>query len=100
MTTAKPTVIDTGGSVGTGARKLYLRELQAQSLDAPTPAPLSPSEIRQLRDQANLSQAAFGQLLGTTKGTVAQWEQGVRSPIGSALKLLDLVRRKGLDVLR
>lgn len=100
MTSAKPEVVGTGRSFGSGARKLYLRDLQAQSLAAPTPTPLSAAEIRQLRDQANLSQSAFGQLLGTTKGTVAQWEQGVRSPIGSALKLLDLVRRKGVDVLR
>ena len=32
--------------------------------------------------------------------TVGQWERGGRRPAGAALKLLHVVRNKGLDALR
>lgn len=37
--------------------------------------------------------------LNVTKSTVTQWEQGEKKPRGTALKLLELVDRKGLDAL-
>jgi putative transcriptional regulator len=33
------------------------------------------------------------------KATVASWERGGKEPSGSALKLLDLIERKGLAAL-
>lgn len=41
---------------------------------------LSPSEIREIREQTGLSQAKLGQLLGVTGGSVAHWESGLRTP--------------------
>lgn len=80
-------------------RKVDIRRRSSAGLDCPQPNSLSPSAIKALRQRGAVSQAVFASLLGTSIWTVRQWEQGVRSPTGSALKLLDLVDRKGLDVL-
>ncbi len=38
-------------------------------------------------------------MLGIGKTTVQQWERGEKKPGGAAQRLLDLVDRKGLNVL-
>ena len=57
------------------------------------------ADIRRVRKEANVSQAVFAAVLNVGKATVAAWEQGGKEPSGPALKLLDLVERKGLSVL-
>ncbi len=56
-------------------------------------------EIKRIRRALKVSQPVFAAFLNVTKSTVAQWEQGERKPNGPSLKLLDLVERKGLEVL-
>jgi len=41
----------------------------------------------------------FAAYLNTSKSTVQKWEQGQKKPNGPSLKLLNLVAKKGLDVL-
>jgi putative transcriptional regulator len=57
------------------------------------------ADIRRIREEANVSQAVFAAILNVGKATVAAWEQGGKEPSGLALKLLDLVERKGLAAL-
>jgi putative transcriptional regulator len=61
------------------------------------------ADVRRIRKQANASQAVFAVVLNVGKATVAAWERdrekGGKEPSGPALKLLDLVERKGLAVL-
>ena len=58
-----------------------------------------PAEIRRIRRKAKVSQAVFASVLNVGKATVSAWEQGAKAPSGPALKLLDLVERKGLAAL-
>jgi len=60
---------------------------------------LAPDEIVATRDRLGISQAVFAHYLNVSVGSVSQWERGEKHPSGPALKLLDLVRRKGLEVL-
>lgn len=60
---------------------------------------LSPEEIAALRKREGVSQTLFAIHLNVTKSTVAQWESGQRKPAGPALKLLNLVQKKGLKIL-
>ena len=48
---------------------------------------------------ANLSQAAFAHFLNLTAGYVSQLERGTKQPKGPALILLNVIRRKGLEVI-
>ena len=59
--------------------------------------PLSPEEIRDLREREGASQAVFARYLNVTPGLVSQWERGEKHPQGASLKLLALVARNGLN---
>ncbi len=61
--------------------------------------PLTPSEIRALREREGASQAVFARYLNITTGLVSQWERGEKHPQGASLKLLSLVQRHGLSVV-
>jgi putative transcriptional regulator len=78
--------------------KITIRLLGAQALR--TAEPISGVEIRALRERANLSQAAFARYLNLTVGYVSQLERGTRQPKGPALALLNVIRRKGLEVMQ
>ena len=57
------------------------------------------TKIRALRDRYKLSQAAFAIVLNTSASTIRKWEVGDKHPSGPSLKLLDILDRKGLEVL-
>jgi putative transcriptional regulator len=59
-------------------------------------SPLSPQEIRALREREGASQAVFARYLNVTTGLISQWERGEKHPQGASLKLLSLVARYGL----
>lgn len=74
--------------------KQTMRQFDAACL---TPVrPLTPSEIRALREKEGASQAVFARYLNVTTGLVSQWERGEKHPQGPSLKLLSLIARNGL----
>src|SRR3990170_1660301 len=60
---------------------------------------LSAAQIKRLRTRLRVSQAVFAAYLNTSPSTVQKWERGEKKPNGPSLKLLNLVERKGLEVL-
>jgi len=66
----------------------------------PAAAPISPEEIRSVRERARLSQAAFAKYLNLTAGYVSQLERGVKQAKGPGLALLNVIRRKGIEALQ
>lgn len=60
---------------------------------------MSPEKIIEVRTKVGVSQAVFAKYLSVTTGTVSKWESGNKHPSGPALKLLDLVARKGLEAI-
>lgn len=65
----------------------------------PKPVPLSPDEIRTLREEAHMSQAVFASVLNITTGYLSQLERGARQPTGAALAILHVIRRKGIEAI-
>lgn len=65
----------------------------------PNVEPLEPAEIKHIRESSHVSQAVFARLLNTSLSTVQKWEIGQKRPAGTALKLLHLVRKRGLEVV-
>lgn len=78
--------------------KITARTLGGGAL--PTSEPLTAAEVRQVREESRLSQAALARYLNVTAGYVSQLERGVTQAKGPALALLNVVRRRGIDVLR
>jgi len=75
--------------------KATMREFDAMCL-APV-EPLSPDEIRALREREQVSQPVFAHYLNVRKDAVSKWERGEKRPDGPSLKLLNLVKIKGLQ---
>ena len=61
---------------------------------------MSPKQIVAVREKAGLSQGVLAAFMNVAVKTVSQWERGERHPTGAALKLLNVVKRNGIDVLR
>ena len=59
----------------------------------PPPKPLSPNQIRAIRQSFNVSQAVFARLINVSPNAVESWEQGVRRPREATLKLLTIVHQ-------
>jgi len=74
-----------------------MREFDSLRVEAPKV--YSAYEIKRLRLKEKASQAVFAAYLNTSVSTVQKWEIGDKKPSGLALKLLDLVERKGLKAL-
>jgi putative transcriptional regulator len=74
--------------------QVTLREFDKLCL--PRVEPLEPAQIKRIRENARVSQAVFARLLNTSLSTVQKWEIGQKRPTGTALKLLHLVRTRGL----
>lgn len=60
---------------------------------------LSPKEIRAIRARTRVSQAVLAAVLNTSVSTIQKWEIGEKRPSGPSLKLLNLIRRKGIEAL-
>ena len=82
---------------GASHGKITLRHLGDRAQGASEP--ISGAEIRSLRERARLSQAAFARHLNLTVGYVSQLERGAKLPKGAALALLNVMRRKGVEVI-
>jgi putative transcriptional regulator len=61
--------------------------------------PLTAEEIRDILERENISQVVFANYLNVSKGIVSQWERGEKQPSGASLKLLSLVKNKGLSAI-
>lgn len=81
----------------------FVDDVTMREFDALCLPPLrdySPDEIKRIRAATKASQAVFASFINVKKVTVAAWEQGNKKPNGTAVKILDLIERKGLDILR
>ena len=77
--------------------QVTLREFDQHRL--PSVEPLQPEQIKHIRETTRVSQAVFARLLNTSLSTVQKWEIGQKKPTGTALKLLHLVQKRGLEVV-
>jgi len=79
-----------------------ISKVTMREFDAICPPPVrefSAADIRQLRERLKFSQPVFAHHLHTTASTVRKWEQGESRPAGPALKLLNVIADKGLQVI-
>lgn len=70
-----------------------------KSLCLPEVKEYPPEKIILIRKKLKLSQAALASVFNISPSTVQKWEQGHKKSTVASRKLLDIVERKGLDVL-
>ena len=68
------------------------RELNSLGVNIPD-VQLSTIQIKEIREQMNLSQTVFAKLLNVSPSSIRQWEQGKRQPTGATKVLLELLKR-------
>jgi putative transcriptional regulator len=74
-------------------------DLRMTELPAP-PKPMTPKEIRQIREKLNASQAVFASFLCVSAKAVQAWEQGSRRPQSTALRLLAIAKKNPAVLLK
>jgi len=60
----------------------------------------SPVDIKRIRGRLDVSQAQFALMIGVSKATLQNWEQGRREPDGPAKALLRVVEKQPEAVLQ
>lgn len=99
----KPSVLEVAHDIAKGLYEadlidaMTMREFDALCL--PPVEDFSASQIKKIRLKEKVSQPVFARCLNTSTSTIKQWEQGEKHPRGTSLKLLNLVAKKGLNVL-
>jgi len=58
-----------------------------------------PIEVKRIRKRLRVSQSQFAMMIGVSKSTLQNWEQGRREPDGPAKALLQVVDKKPKAVL-
>ena len=77
--------------------KMTMRKFDAICL--PKIKDMSPREIKKVRERENISQPILAMYLNVSPYTVQHWERGEKHPSGPALKLLNIVAKKGLEAV-
>ncbi len=77
--------------------KTTMREFDESCL-APVEG-MTAEDIRGIREREHLSQPVFARYLNVSKNLVSDWERGVKKPGGPALRLLSIIKRKGLEAI-
>ena len=77
--------------------KITVRVLGKNGLP-PTPS-LTSDDIKDVRARARVSQAVLASYLGVTVGYLSRLERGEVSPSRPVARLLDIIRRKGLEAI-
>jgi putative transcriptional regulator len=61
---------------------------------------VTPLDIKKMREDLHKSQPEFAEMIGVSVGTLRNWEQGRRHPIGPARALLKVVSKNPTAVLK
>jgi len=77
--------------------KATMRDFDASCLTVPVE--IGPLQIKQIREANHVSQPVFARYLNTSESTVEKWETGAKRPSNMALKLLNIVRKHGIEIL-
>ena len=80
-----------------GARKMTRRGFDTLALTVVEP--MTGVEILALREREGISQAVLALHLNVRTKLVSDWERGVKHPSGPSLKLLALIRVKGIGAI-
>lgn len=76
-----------------------MRRLQEYEVLCASVPRFTGEDVKELRDRIKVSQPVLAQLINTGASTVRAWEAGQKNPGGPSCKLLDILNRKGIEVL-
>ncbi len=63
------------------------------------PEPMTPKDFRLIREQSSYSVYTLARMLNTTAKRLRRWELGQGKPHGAELRLLRMMRERGVDAV-
>ena len=69
-------------------------------LKYPLPKHYNAVDIKKIRSKIHVSQAVLAHILNIQPTTLQKWEMGINKPNGTAARLLQLIDKKGKEVLQ
>ena len=68
-------------------------DLRTSTVEIPdVPPTYNKTEVKEVREQLNVSQPIFAQILGVSDDTVKSWERGANKPSGSSARLIQIAK--------
>jgi putative transcriptional regulator len=80
------TIMQSGASPSNDGR------LTLRTIEVDEPSDYRAKDVKRVREELNVSQAVFAQLVGVSDVLVRSWERGAREPAPIARRLLDQIR--------
>lgn len=78
--------------------QLTMRKIDALAMSAKQEE-MTAAKIQLLRQREHISQAVLATILNMSSDSVQKWEQGKTKPQGAALRLLNLIDKKGISAV-
>ena len=69
-------------------------------LKYPLPKQYNATDIKRIRSKIHVSQAVLAHILNIRPTTLQKWEMGINKPNGTAARLLQLIDKRGKEVLQ
>ncbi|KML67140.1 helix-turn-helix domain-containing protein [Pectobacterium peruviense] len=76
-----------------------INRLVAESQKTESRASMDASRVRAIREREKISQSQLAGIINMSANSVQKWERGVSSPTGAALRILEVIERKGLSAI-
>lgn len=76
------------------------KKLNTRTRELPPPAPeFSSKKIKKLREDFGVTQDEFATIMNVKVATIRSWEQGQRRPADASNRLLEILAKKGPEIL-
>ncbi|MBA0214349.1 helix-turn-helix domain-containing protein [Pectobacterium brasiliense] len=76
-----------------------INRLVAESQKTKSRASMDASRVRAIREREKISQSQLAGIINMSANSVQKWECGVSAPTGAALRILEVIERKGLSAI-
>ncbi|WP_323638790.1 helix-turn-helix domain-containing protein [Pectobacterium polonicum] len=76
-----------------------INRLVAESRKMESRTSMDASRVRAIREREKISQSQLAGIINMSANSVQKWERGVSSPTGAALRILEVIERKGLSAI-
>ncbi|MER3383608.1 helix-turn-helix domain-containing protein [Pectobacterium aroidearum] len=76
-----------------------INRLVAESRKTESRTSMDASRVRAIREREKISQSQLAGIINMSANSVQKWERGVSSPTGAALRILEVIERKGLSAI-
>ncbi|MEI7238288.1 helix-turn-helix domain-containing protein [Pectobacterium brasiliense] len=76
-----------------------INRLVAESQKTESRASMDANRVRAIREREKISQSQLAGIINMSANSVQKWERGVSAPTGAALRILEVIERKGLSAI-